>query len=439
MTAADSTPSDISANMRPRTRTSDRCPQHPNMLYNTAFKRAILSSIIAFTACTAPQNHQEDLGHCRLHSANLGTSGGVSNIRSQTHSIHFHATHGAFKKVECVLPHDIQHDGQSLIVDGVLHYAMFNWPSFLQLEPPTKLYKDTFGNTITTARDPDNPSSTASIVVMFPLHTSSNGELRPFDIDLRPFGGPLVSQLLIGKTLSKSGPGRIVSDLDPSTLHERFHSAITGLIDGTDDVERLWSDSGDAFVEQIAVIDHPDVFAHITDGNPFTFLVSTNYLDILQHRQLDTTIVARHESLHILDRHMGYPSQSQAFQLLFESIAASHPSFFTAIDESAIFSDSWMGGHSADNAKELFASFLNMAMHYNATGRAIPPNLQATAHAIAQTLLAFINAMPHRSGKGLGLIRLLETICPPQNLQTGGGRVSIAMTNEACNDNYCFE
>jgi hypothetical protein len=253
-------------------------------------------------------------------------------------------------------------------------------------------------------------------MVNFPLKTSSTGELYSFDFDLRPLGGPLVTDFVIGKTLSPTGYERVVSDLDSTILTQRFRDNIPGLIAGTTAVERLWSNDGAEFIEHIALVDHPAIFAGCNEGSPFAYMLSTACLDNLKVHKLDTAPLARHESLHILDRYLGYPSQTDEFESLFKKITESNPSFFKAINEETVFKNKNMGGHSADNPKELFASFLNMAMHYDQLGETIPANLQETANEISRTLLTLIEQVPNRTGNGIELTRILKRISTENGL-----------------------
>jgi hypothetical protein len=387
------------------------------MIDNSTSKNALISAVLTLAACSLPARKDHELESSLLRSENFGNSRGVSEICQKSECLSLEITNGSSTKVTFPLPSDINQDGQNLIIDGVAHSISLIKPTFLEVKETDTFYRDTFGNAIKVC-DLGIPTldPIPSIVVNFPLKTSALGDLSSFDFDLRPLGGPLVTDFVIGKTLSPTGNERIVSDLDSSVVNQRFKKSIPGLIEGTRSVEHLWNHNGLELIENIVLLDHPAIFACCNEGSPFKFMVSTAFLDTLKAHKLDTAPLARHESLHILDRYLGYPSQTDEFKSLFKKITDSNPSFFKAINEETVFKNKNMGGHSADNPKELFASFLNMAMHYDQLGETIPANLQETANEISRTLLALIEATPNRSGKGLELTRILKRISTENGL-----------------------
>jgi hypothetical protein len=381
------------------------------MLTNSSSKNALVSAVLTLAACSLPQRRQEELDANCLHTANLGISQGVSELYSKTDKIGLEVTKGSLNQISFNLPRDLKKDGQAVLVDGVAHSISFINPSFLKSESAPTLYRDTFGNAIQVSQL-GNPgfNPVPKVMVNFPIKTSATGELCSFDFDLRPIGGPLVTDLVIGKTLTPTSYDRLISDVDSNLVQQRFNKSLPALIKGTKEVEQLWSSNGEEFVENIVLIDHPAIFAGCNEGSPFKFMLSTGCLNNLQSRDLDTAFLARHESLHILDRHLGYPSDSEEFKGLFEKITLSDPDFFEAINEKTVFQNKHMGGHSADNPKELFASFINMAIHYDKTGLPIPSSIKKTAQEVSKTLISILEKLPNGSVDGKELIRVLKTI-----------------------------
>ena len=371
----------------------------------------MLASALA-SSCLSPTTNQDALQALCIRPASLGLSRGVSDLRANTYGLEVHYSNGYLSGTRFPLSETLQQDGQSAIIEGVVVGLDVLHPRFVtpNKEPPD--YRDAFGNWIDIRRHETSQfQPLVSIFVSFPLRYSADGELTGHSFDLQPIGGPLVTDFLIGRTLMRTGDQRLTLDVDARRLSSRIHDSLISLQSGTDDIQRLWATKDLPLIAQIAIIDHPHMWAGCRVEFASEYLASTSLLANFLNFGLDTRYVARHESLHLLDQHLGAISDSEAFQTLFSSIEATCPDFFTAINESTWLGSRWYGGHSEDNAKELFASFVNMALHHTQTKTSLPASIKPTVHRVSQTLIGLLEKHPEASTHDQPLIALLGSMC----------------------------